>query len=331
MATTVTFGSGGDYATLNQAWAALCAATSLPSTPLVDDVDLVPTGDSSLSGNITANPPSNSNSINAGNYTVRIIGPPGNINTVYKLDTAGYIFQPVVVTGTLKIENLFIRNNSTTLRNVLSLRNDRYNAGVPYTNVYVLVKNCYIKGNCPAKNSDGIVIGACRNISVVNVKIFDCNNGINLTDNTGSIAGYSDFQNLSVINCQRGCYVDAATNLVRLANCVFVNNSGDYLSGGAWGPASIAYCADSDNSLPAHTGKVTGIVDGDFLSVDDTDENFLNIDTDSSLYGVGTTSILADNDSGIEGNPRPNGAGLVSIGASEPLIITRRPKIMQFF
>jgi hypothetical protein len=78
--------------------------------------------------------------------------------------------------------------------------------------------------------------------------------------------------------------------------------------------------ADSDNSLPAHTGKVTGITSADFLSVDPASADFLKINTASKLYGVGSTDILSENTSDIEGNPRPNALGLVSIGCYEPVV-----------
>ena len=86
---------------------------------------------------------------------------------------------------------------------------------------------------------------------------------------------------------------------------------------------TMTNCAAHDSSLPSFcTNPITGIIDSDFLSVNIADSNFLDIDTDSALFGTGTTNISAFNTEDIDGDPRPNGRGSVSIGADEPLILS---------
>jgi hypothetical protein len=84
---------------------------------------------------------------------------------------------------------------------------------------------------------------------------------------------------------------------------------------------NITYsCGANDTSVPDARGNLRNLVAADiFLSLDDTSADFLKINTASALFGAGTTPSIADNTTDIEGNPRPNGWGSVSIGAHEPL------------
>jgi hypothetical protein len=67
------------------------------------------------------------------------------------------------------------------------------------------------------------------------------------------------------------------------------------------------------------TGNVGGIDSNVFSSIAILDIDFLDIDRESFLYGVGDTNIGVFNTEDIAGNPRPNNLGLVSVGAYEPL------------
>lgn len=106
--------------------------------------------------------------------------------------------------------------------------------------------------------------------------------------------------------------------------------------------------ADSDNSLPAHTGKLTGITSADFVSVDPDSSDFLRLANDGHKklaasaepvrgqaplicqftpdveFDYGSMGALAYSGAAptyattdIEGNERPGEDGLYSIGCHE--------------
>jgi PKD repeat protein len=109
------------------------------------------------------------------------------------------------------------------------------------------------------------------------------------------------------------------SNWAQFKNCVAIGCSVSDFGGYSGTLNTITNCADSDNSISSLSGVktncITGISSSDFESVDFTSEDFLKINTNSDLYGVGTTSISINTD--ISGIPRPNQFGLVSIGAHE--------------
>ncbi len=88
--------------------------------------------------------------------------------------------------------------------------------------------------------------------------------------------------------------------------------------------AAIINCADSDNSIASSganlTDNITGIVEGDFVSVDPDSDDFLKIGESSALYNKGTADISAWNTEDAKGDPRPTLLGVVSIGAYEIVI-----------
>jgi hypothetical protein len=78
-------------------------------------------------------------------------------------------------------------------------------------------------------------------------------------------------------------------------------------------------CADRDGSLVGGENTIIGVSDSDFISVDSTSVDFLKIPIGSKLRDAGTTDISSWNTGDFGGRSRPNGRGLVSIGAHEPI------------
>jgi hypothetical protein len=161
---------------------------------------------------------------------------------------------------------------------------------------------------------------------VYNNRISACLVGMNTqyTTTGGSHTGYKIFVENNVIhNCDNGLTFYAGTGTY--SGRIFKNNS---VSGSSVADYSITQlpigafnefvnCADGDNSLTVGIDTVHGITDLDFLSVVPGND-FLKIGLSSALYKKGTPLISAWNTEDIDGNPRPDSLGRVSIGVYEP-------------
>lgn len=126
-------------------------------------------------------------------------------------------------------------------------------------------------------------------------------------------------ENNSIMYCASGIAINYPTGLhyVEIRNNV-CSNCHDYCYEGNIDATRMFNNADDDGTFTAHSGYVTGVVDSDFISVDYTSSDYLNISISGKLYGTGTLNItIPENNTDFIGNPRPNAYGTVSIGSYE--------------
>jgi hypothetical protein len=307
---TKTIGIGGDYSDIGSAWAAL------PSTFLDDYTfniisDFVEnTGINSgvrFDGHIL-------NIINIGAFVITFLNATIKYNM---LSTVG------LVTDTLNLTGLIIKSPAANTLFVLS-----FFAGNQGNTVTANYKNIKIIGQGTRGTNSGIAISdnyrAC-NATFLNCLFENLGKGI-IYEDTATVNSINYVENCIIHNCNTGISLNeknVATVSTRIKNTVscgcstkdwsITNNTYD----------AITNCADGDNTVSATTailsGNITGIVDGDFLSIDSTNDNFLKIDENSGLFEKGTTTISVWNTEGIDGLARPNNIGKVSIGINEPI------------
>ena len=87
--------------------------------------------------------------------------------------------------------------------------------------------------------------------------------------------------------------------------------------------ATVVNCGTGDAGAigaSSEAGTINNVVNGSYQSVDDTNANFLKQTASGILDKTGSAAgLLASNNVGIAGNPRPDSDGLVSVGANEKL------------
>jgi len=323
---TINFGPGETYTSLGSALAYLAGIyTVTPPVPFTQDITLQNTCAANAHTTETGaslTPPE----IYAGSYTLAICGIAGHDGNPAAMNyiglPTGVARRHMIVKGNLVIRDLGFRclDNYTDI--LLHLRAD-------YAPATILVEDCYFDGTLDVSSkATGLntYVNAASSALILNCKFNRLFRGY-ITDYNG-LAGYWDVQNCSFYNCGNCIVASNWTNSkVRIKNTVAMAASPSqraFYKMGSYRPA-FTNCADDDGTIGAHTGYLTPISAADFLSVDPANANFLNIDKTSQLYTAGTTSILADNDHGIEGNDRPNANGLVSIGAHEPAVTVKVP------
>jgi len=151
---------------------------------------------------------------------------------------------------------------------------------------------------------------------IYNNKVWDVDDAGIRTD---SINTSSVIENNTVYACiGTGDGIDYENDAISARNNACYDNADDDHEG-TGSLSSFLKCASSDL-----TGSEAGLrsrsAATDFESTSDLSSDFLVPKITGILDESGTTSILIPNTQGIEGNPRPNDNGTVSIGCHEVLI-----------
>jgi hypothetical protein len=198
----------------------------------------------------------------------------------------------------------------------------------------VIIKNCICQGTGTDQNGTweyGIKVHPGNNgtKTIFNCKVFNCaSSGILIY--AGGTPSAHVIENCSVYNCAKVfstagfIYSGGTLRNSTIRNNVVVNNFNAYPCWQTF-PSGLSNVtinnnASSDATAPTNygTGNLFNIQNADFLSIDSSSNNFLNIDVSSTLYNRGSTSISSLNISDIAENPRPHGVNnLVSIGTYE--------------
>lgn len=243
----------------------------------------------------------------------------------------------IQISGTFNISynDLIIENVSVDSNTALIYSNP---SGSIATNNARVINYYNLLVNGSNKNCIGLSIDNDGLYNLVNCVVCNCNsNGVVVVGNTSSTLNYTSkfLENCTIFNCglvslgltSAGIYIHNWNLLYRcycsLKNVVVFNNGSYRDFAYDYTPVNdldFINCADSDDTISSSgstiSNCITGITTDDFIEYDNPYRyDFLNINTSSDLYGVGTTSI--SNTADIYGLPRPNQFGLVCIGAHE--------------
>jgi hypothetical protein len=312
---TKTVGIGGDYANIGAAWSYLLGFGGGLINNFVFNVI------SDFTENIGIDPTTH---IKLNQLTVSFNG--NGFTVTFPNGGVPYDFR----NSDTDNQGAFYWSNFTFVANTVSVATIL--SGAPQFSGYgvsIYVSNCIFIGSGPAVTLNGFSMQdhLCptyiSNCIFYNLKVGlsaapnDIHNGTNLI-----------VENCTIYNCGKGVtlWTSTSTRYVTIKNTVsFGNTTNDwYCSGGAsYAFNQLLNCADTDGSIATcgatYSNRVTAVTSSEFTSVDPTSANFLKIPTNKRLYGVGlTTGLLSANTSSIEGYPRPNVFGVVSIGAHEP-------------
>jgi PKD repeat protein len=316
MAIVKTIGSGGDYADIGLAYQYLHSLGALS-----DDRMFTIISDFTENTGIPIEL-GNADGINYNGKTVSYVNPNKYIITIPASSKFLYFkaTSSCVVTDLLTIDGLIFKLlSSSTAGDVLSSRSHYGDVGI--TNNF---KNITIIGaGYIGSGIVGIMMRYGQGIDrILNCRITGVDTGIGFIDGTFTTIGDRHYiENCAIVRCSIGVDLPVTTTIVNITckNVVCSDCATDFASGGVHN--IVTNCADSDNSIASSgailTDNITGIVDGDFLSVDPTSADFLLINNLSSLFNKGTTSISVWNTTDINGINRPN-QGRVSIGVNEP-------------
>lgn len=317
---TKTIGVGGDYADIGTAWVALPAI-------LFDGYTFNVISDFTEFTGINGN--ADVKDINGFSVTFQDTGN-------HQITSAGYVYwitadtTPFLNNSTINIIGLTITLTGYiyTYNHAGLIDISGYNGGDVIT---VNLVNLKLTGFYKNINSNcGIMLYALSQIDrVTNCTITNFGQGIHCgyifnTDGTDHI-----IENCSIYDCSMGIWMQVGSTVLRnytLKNvvvwgcgidCYNNNNPADIVDN------KLIKCADSDGTMATFgattTDCITGITAADFKSVDPNSPDFLKISTASHLYAVGNSvGLLPNNTESIEGYPRPNAFGAVSIGVSEP-------------
>ena len=302
-----TIGSGGDYTDIGLAWA------SIPFT-VDDDYTFNIISDFSETTGIPI-----SQVKNFVGHTITI----QDIGRLYKIATAVVYSIPSNSTAAICIINGLTINYSGT-NNALFRP---HSAGTPI-NLTCYFKNLTLIGTAVA--NDGSYAFRIDDYNKLKIYILNCRvskfySGVNFTSLNPDNGVDRIVENCVFYKCGYGVTFSTSSasiyQTVKNTVCVgsFVKDFADAGAGNTHN--KVINCADSDNTIIAlyatKTACITGIVDGDFLSVDSANANFLKINKTSTLWEKGTTTISAWNTSDIGGFPRPHVGNKVNIGINE--------------
>jgi len=317
MATTITVGTGGDYTNPASAWNAY-------SGGLTDDVvfDIISDVTATGSGmHIVVDA--------ASTYSVKWTCSHNEANkedwqSWYKI-TVGtsttFGFQLLVSNGTtLDVEYLYLQTvGSMSNKPILYPRCEDGTA---------TVRDCYLFGH--SKNdyeSLGVYIfhntfQKTSNYSVYNTKIRNVWKGVQCyhVSSGGSIA----LENCSVDDTIYGVWTRGTTGRVTIRNTLSVNANTcyyDFINERA--RPTFENCTADDGTITSNhpfstiTDCIENITPADeFISLDETDSDYLQLKTTSQLADAGTAPTYAGGED-ILGNDRPNGSGDYAIGCHE--------------
>lgn len=309
---TKTIGTGGDYATLTDAW--ISVAPDGNGVNLTDDYTF------NLISNILETTGWNGNS-----YRCKL-----NSHTVYFTNTGGY----TITWASGFVNYAFVSNNGGNisidgLKFSLPINNGSISFLLGAGTGTITVKNVVAIGDLLGNITTAFInvikqqffSSAVYTVNIYNCKIYGGGTGI-------SLAGYKSGDNLHLENsvlykCKIGVtLITVAGTTISLKNvCSFDCTTADYNIASGTTTNSFTNCADKDNSIATSggtlSGNITGITTAEFLSVTTSSSNFLLIDKNSQLFNAGTQNISAFNTSDINGYNRPYNSR-VSIGVNEP-------------
>lgn len=311
-----TIGYGGDYASIRAAYEAYFVN---PFIMLDDDYIFTIASDFTESVGIIGE-----TSCCFNGHSVKFINPNG-----YKISLAApLIFRPNS-NGAITDVNAYIEwegLNIECIGNIARVFTAWYWA--PNIVVHSTYKNLTMKGYRKDNPHGETNIGIRLNASwtgverVLNCRLSNFLIGIDGAPLINDVGISHIVENCSIHDCGTGINLpntSAAKNMTIKNTAVNGCDTVDFASGGA--ENVITNCADSDNSIASSgailSGNITGIVDGDFLSVTSTDDDFLLIDKNSALFNAGSKTLSAFNTADINGKNRPY-QGRVSIGVNEP-------------
>jgi len=334
-----TIGSGGDYADIGTANAAIYSYYPYvyPGPHITDDWVLT------IISDFTENTGTNANYFfydghsieirNPNHYTITVA--PGDGGTVKMLRFQARL---ATINDKMIFNDLIFSIPYINPANAFSFL--YFCAGNQFAYVTAIYNNCIFLCNgyaesAAARGSNIIGLEGGASFQWSNAVIFNCK-FYNFGTSIGS-ARIGTSQIVIIENCSsygsyygiQQTYTVPVTAQYTIKNTVIAKSiSHDYWSTyNDLSNINIINCADSDDSISTSMANtfncITGIVDSDFISVDKTSSDFLKINNTSNLYGVGTTDISAWNTKDLDGFDRPGSDLLVSIGAYEGVLATK--------
>lgn len=280
-----TVGSGGDYATLYDAWVWLTA-----QTPLLDNYTFTVISDINLGGSITNGPHLGGHTVyvtSGADYPFYIITCGANAINLYPSgkNELGNQTGSDDDSGTIDFSNLKVVGTGTT--------GIRLAQAGGFSQSYVWkIHECLITGS---DEGIGFKYHSTHSYLIYNCKIYGCKTygiGYTFTTTGPGVVGSKKIENTTVYLCgnstnnyRAGIFLmSGSSGRWELKNVVVseshLNGSGsaDYRSdiGGIFSGNTITYCADSDGSLTGGTNNINNIVAADeFESLTPTDSKFL--------------------------------------------------------
>jgi hypothetical protein len=263
------------------------------------------------------------------NYNLKTVSflNPGHYVTTLPNSTKFLYFKATsdcVLIDSLKIDGLIFKLQSGLgAGHVLSSRSHYGDVGI--TNLY---KNITIIGaGKTGAGIHGIRLVYGQGIDkVLNCRVTGVDTGISFVDGLFTTIGHRHYiEDCACYDCGIGVQMPPSSAIVKITvkNTVSSGCAVDFGAGGVHN--IVTNCRDSDDSIlicgAILSENDTGIVDGDFLSVDPANANFLKINNNSKLYKIGTTNISSWNTIDAFGLPRPDYRGDVSIGVHEPISV----------
>lgn len=312
---TKTIGVDGDFTDITFAWAYLITLGAL-----ANDYKFVQISNFLQNTGIT-----DFSRVHLNGKTIQFLNPNNYIMTFTSPTSLSFfVLDFGVYTGILDINGLIF--NQTVSQDIpfIVIGNANINHGFVST-----IQKCKFIGNNSASGTGIELATWTTKVSISNCDFYNLKYTI-IPPTTGSFNPGKNIENCTAYKCKYGFQIISNSNSTAVfytifKNCVSSKSVTEDFNNGSGDPTFIVIsnCADSDNSI-ASTGAIlsgnkTGITDADFLSVDPTSPNFLRIPSDRNLYAAGLVAgLLPDNIASIEGYPRPNIFGAVSIGAHEP-------------
>lgn len=329
MATTLTFGAGGFYPSLKDAWFAFSNTGGLTFNTIFKQVggNVV---DSTGFGGIGY-------VLNMNGYSLEITSDSyhyGKYNTgyEYEMDVANTEVLLQAYNGTV-----FTVHGMKFNRSILSgLSRSIIEIGSGFElddPTQYIVKDCLFRG--PAGDSGdpfttgmkGLFTSGANTdkVKVINNKFW----GFRIAFDARSTPGpgldipYLDkryFENNICYNCFYGFYERASAVPADFqVDCHWKNNLA--LLSVVSGFDGILFSTVENNAndstdLPVGDGNINNVPLNSVISIDETNDDFLKIANTSPLYNVGSIDIQSENDSDIEGNPRPSSTFAWVMGAT---------------
>jgi hypothetical protein len=317
---TKTVGTGGDYADIGAMWDAL----SLPDGTVswVDDYDIVQISDfTEPSRTFTSKPFFDEHILtirNPNKYVITLPAMSYSLQSRYQGEPGhggGYSTRNSVVFDGLIIDASAWGNNVWILNNRPGNVDDYLK--VVYKNITILGK-----GSVTSQIGINLYGVGTSDVIIQNCRMYGLHVGILTGNYSWGTSTNKLIENCASYKCDYGIVfgttVDSGS---KIKNTVCSESTvEDFNSDANVTTTEITNCADSDGSIASSgavlSGNITGIVDGDFLSVVPGND-FLKINRTSALCRTGSAAISSWNNFDIDGKPRPDVLGKVSIGVYE--------------
>jgi hypothetical protein len=257
-----------------------------------------------------------------GGKIIQLLNPNGYITSVSGLGRfyLGNFFDYDYFT----LDNLIIQNVDVN-NNIIGISLGAYGGSVRLHNLKIFGMNLNILGDMSEVGINNAGHREATTIEANNVLIYNCSKAgiIDQWNVSGGVTPPSVpikfWQNIVCYKNGIGLYcpVAGAPAYASYKNISCSKNTTDYSVATLSTLASIDNCADGDNTLTQGSNNIRGVTDADYVTVDPANANFLKINTSSKLANTGDIDIASWNDMDMDGDPRPNGHSLVSIGFDE--------------